>query len=360
MICAHVPGRTQKFRTLASEYRVRPSGLGLAETAVAMPATKPQIPGTGLPLGLFGAIVAVSVALFVVWGGWLWAAPREASHLARFTVSYLAVVPLAALALLAVHRWSWPHMLAAVATIWCIKLVLTALLYLALARGTAVRLEPVRLEPRAAAPAGTETTYHAAAGAGPHGALAGRVTLSGQPFVGSIVYLAAPPPGRPPAAGTSVDLGIEQARYDRPLTLALVGDVVRVHSRDSELHTVHLRQDLDAGERALGNQPLRPGGVIPLSLRKPGRYRITCDNHRQENAWVVVVDHPYATTTGVEGGFHLPAVPAGPLHLEALAVTDEGRLVHARRGLTLAAGETARVDLALTPPAPGDKENTLR
>jgi hypothetical protein len=204
MICALDPGRAQKFRTFALEHRVRPSGLGLAKTAVAMTATKPQIlgiPGTGLPLGLFGAIVAVSVALFVVWGGCLWAAPREASHLARFTVSYLVVVPLAALALLAVHRWSWPHLLAAVATIWCIKLVLTALLYLALARGTAVHLEPVPLAPRATAPERPETTYHAAAGAGPHGALAGRVTLSGQPLVGSIAYLAAPHPGAPSAPG---------------------------------------------------------------------------------------------------------------------------------------------------------------
>ncbi|HEX2570764.1 MAG TPA: hypothetical protein VH877_14500 [Polyangia bacterium] len=338
-----------------------------------MSATKPQIPGTGLPLGLFGAIVAVSVALFVVWGGWLWTAPRETSHLARFTVSYLVVVPLAALALLAVHRWSWPHMLAAVATIWCIKLVVTALLYLALARGTAVQLDPARLEPRAPPAEQPLTTYHAATGGDPHGALAGRVTLSGQPLVGSIVYLVAPPPGRPLTPGAPVDLMIEQARYDRPLTLALVGDTVRVHSRDGELHTVHLREELaPTGERVLGNQPLRPGAVVPLPMRKPGRYRLTCDNHRQETAWLIVADHPYATTTGPGGGFYLPAVPAGALRLEALAVTAGG-LAQAHRALTLADGATAQIELALAPPAPAaaatltpsplmpaHKENTLR
>jgi hypothetical protein len=330
-----------------------------------MSATKPQIPGTGLTLGLFGAIVAVSVALFLVWGGWLWAAPRGTSHLGRFVISYLIVLPLAAVALLAVERWSWPHLLAAVGTIWCLKLVVTALLYLALARGTAVRLEPVNLEPSATRARPTEAAYHAAVD-GAHGTLAGRLTVAGQPLGDAIVYLDRPPPGRPLSAGRPVELVVEAARYDRPLLLVAARDTVRVHSRDAALHTVHLHE----GDRVLGNQPLPSHGALTLPLRRPGLYHITCDNHRQETAWLVVVDHPYAATTGAHGDFQLAAVPAGALTLVAVAVTADG-LLRATRALTVAAGAAARMDLTLTPlaprplrptettPPPGEKENTL-
>src|SRR5207248_1367930 len=51
-------------------------------------------------------------------------------------------VPLAALALRALGRWSWTHLGASVGAIWGVKLVATVALYLVFARGAAVELQP--------------------------------------------------------------------------------------------------------------------------------------------------------------------------------------------------------------------------
>ena len=124
------------------------------QTRGAVTTTKRSagVPGTGLPAAPYALIVVISVALFMVWGGLLWRAPREASHVWRFAVSYLVVIPLAAVALLAVRRLTWAHVTAATGSIWAIKLLVTATLYMFLARGTNTRLE--------AAPVSSASLHH--------------------------------------------------------------------------------------------------------------------------------------------------------------------------------------------------------
>ena len=60
-----------------------------------MKARRELIPGSGLPAPALLTLLAASVGLFLVYNGLLWRAPREASHVARFAVSYLVVIPLA-------------------------------------------------------------------------------------------------------------------------------------------------------------------------------------------------------------------------------------------------------------------------
>ena len=304
-----------------------------------------QVPGTGLSVTSFALITALSVAVFIVWGGLLWRAPREASHVMRFAVSYLIVIPVAALALWAARRWSWGHLLAATGLVWCAKLLLTAGVFLVVARGTAVEYHPAEAtapSPRtASAPA---AGYAPAAGSFARGDVAGRVTALGQPLAGAVVWIEKPAPGAPAPAPASVELVIEGGRHRAPLSLVRAGDAVRVKSRDAGLHTAHLLRD----GRAVTNQSMPPGGTVTLPLRGPGVYQIRCDNHARETAWLVVVDHPYAARTGEDGRFLLADVPAGAATL-AEASIQGGGIARTSRPITVAAGAPATIEIEAAP-----------
>ncbi len=167
------------------------------------------IPGSGLPAAALIVLLSASIGLFMVWNGLLWKAPREASHLARFTVSYLAVIPLGAGLLWALRRFSWMHLVTTTCAVWAIKLVVTAALYQAFARGTATELLAVAppATPTVAAP---RTDYRAAASFAAS-AITGHVRLRGVALGGAVVLLDGPLPGRaapPPQKVESRGLGL--------------------------------------------------------------------------------------------------------------------------------------------------------
>lgn len=255
------------------------------------------VPGTGLSIPAYAALVTFSVALFLFVGGALWSAPREASPIPRFAVSYLAVLPAGALLLLAARRFSWSHLTATTGSVWALKMVITVVLYQAFARGTATELVAIAPpHPSGVALRGTEC--RPAPGQFAAGALHGRVVLSGQGVAGAIVYLDAPGPGKPVPAAATVDLVVQGARYEKPLYLLRGEDHVRFIRRDSSLHTLHLH---GAG-RLPANRPLPPSSEPPtLELPDPGLYQVRCDNHSGEGALIVVADHPYVTITGESG-----------------------------------------------------------
>jgi hypothetical protein len=86
--------------------------------------------GTGLRWADLVLLIAVSTALFVVWPTLLWKTTRDASHVSRFAVSYLAVIPLAASQL--AFRWRrvpLRELSAAVLIVWSVKMLITVGLY---------------------------------------------------------------------------------------------------------------------------------------------------------------------------------------------------------------------------------------
>src|SRR5262245_25191891 len=113
----------------------RRGGFAKIERPATVIDRRESIPGTGLPSAALGSILLASVALFVMWNGLLWRAPREASHVGRFVV-----VPLSAALLVVLRRLSWARLVTTTGTVWALKLLITAVLYQALARGTATHL----------------------------------------------------------------------------------------------------------------------------------------------------------------------------------------------------------------------------
>lgn len=302
-----------------------------------------DVPGTGLPIATYSALVALSVALFLFWGGALWSAPREASHVARFAVSYLAVIPVGALLLLASRRLSWSHLIATVGSVWAIKMFITVGLYEAFARGTATELLAVA-PPRPDATPARSADYRPATGRFPAGAIHGRVLQGVEGVAGAIVYLDAPGPGKRAAASTQVDLVIQGSRYDAPLYLVHTDDRARIFNRDAVLHTLHFH----GPGRTLANRPLPPSaGPQAIELPDPGLVQLRCDNHPGESAWMVVADHPYATISGSGGEFALDGVPSGPARVIAVSAGSTwARRAEARAMVTEGVALELSLDLA--------------
>ena len=301
------------------------------------------VPGTGLPIGAHSALLALSIALFLFVGGALWKAPREASHVARFAVSYLAVVPLGALLLFAFRRLTWSHWIATVGSVWAIKMVVTVMLYQAFARGTAAELV-ANAPPTPGATPAHSADYRPATGRFPGESIHGRVRQGTEGVAGAIVYLDAPAPGRRIAEPSQVDLVIQGSRYDAPLYLLHTDDRARIQSRDAVLHTLHFH----GPGRTPANLPLPPSAEAQaIELPDPGLVQLRCDNHPDEIAWMVVVDHPYVAISGNGGEFSLDGVPAGAARVIAVAPGPTGaRRAEAR--VTVTEGMTVELSLDLT------------
>ncbi len=314
-------------------------------SSATMKVRQEAIPGSGLPIAALLGLLGASIGLFMVWNGLLWRAPREASHVSRFVVSYLAVVPLGAAMLLALRRWSWTHLITTTFVVWSIKLVVTAALYQAFARGTATQL--VAVAPPAVTSSAPGRNDYRAAVSFASGTVAGHVRLHGAALAGAVVLLDAPLPGRAVPAAQKMDLVVSGSRYAEPLYLAHVDDAIDLVNRDGVLHTAHLT---GAGTMPQ-NRPMPPSADPQrLSLTEPGLYHLRCDNHPGEATWIVVVDHPYATRTGADGAFRLDGVAAGDARLVVLA-PDGAAVRRAEQHASVQAGETVEpvIDLDRAP-----------
>lgn len=201
------------------------------------------------------------------WNGPLWRASRDASHVGRFAASYLAVAPAVLMALAASRRLSGSHFLASVGSIWALKLVVTAVLYLPLAPGPAAVYAPrlVERDPGGAAPAPDTASPQ---------------TVSP---VTAASHTAVP---------DAVDLLLAGGRYTPAAAHLRVGGIATVHSGDAVVHTVHAYL---AG-RAIANVPLLAHARIELPLDDPGDVELLCDHHAGERAVLSVVPGPQEVT----------------------------------------------------------------
>ncbi len=308
-----------------------------------MKVRRESIPGSGLPIVPYLFVVLSSIGLFLVWDGLLWNAPREASHVGRFAVSYLAVIPVAAVLLVALRRLGWTQIITTTGSVWAIKMVVTAVLYQAFARGTATDLHAIAPpKPKVVQARGAE--YRPAVGAFASGTIQGRVLRAGQPVTSAMVFLDEPAPGAAAPPSETVTMNIRGSAYDRPLYVVRSDDEARLWNHDAVLHTAHFR--------GLGHEPKNrptPPSVIaqPFELPDPGLYHVRCDNHPREATWILVIDHPYLVQTAWDGSFTLPSVAPGPVRVVA-ALVDEQGAYRAEGRATVRVGETFELTLDLS------------
>ena len=95
-----------------------------------------------------------------------------------------------------------------------------------------------------------------------------------------------------------------------------LGSTLEIRNSDDLLHNVHGKLD---GRITIFNlaMPLK-GQSIPKQLTKPGVIHLQCDaGHTWMSGYIVVVEHPYHTTTGNRGTFALADVPPGSYRVKA-------------------------------------------
>jgi hypothetical protein len=298
------------------------------------------VPGTGLPGPVYSLLLLVSVALFVFWGGPFWRAAPSASHLPRFVASYLLVIPLTATALLAYRHLTWARLVTATATLWGMKLLITAALYIAIPRPASyVTAAPPRT--RSGVPAGAAAAAraeYAPARAGfAAGTLHGRVLRGGMPVDGALVMLVSPPSGAALPAAERVELTIPTAREHA--AVARTNDEIVSTNLDGRFHTLHFVRE----GRTVRNESL-PGGssARPVAPLDPGIYDIRCDNHPGEHARIVIVDHPYVARTDGAGRFEMRGVAATDVVVQVVDGVDA-----AEQRVVVVEGEVSRVELEL-------------
>lgn len=272
---------------------------------------------------MYGLLVAFSVALFLFWGGPLWTAHREDSHVGRFAFSYLLVLPAAALLLFAARRFTWSHLIGATGTAWGVKLVITSALYFSLARGTAHLPTAAVTTSSARTPAAFVAEYTPAKGDFVAGTLSGSVLQGGAPAALAVVFIDKPGPGLPLSSeAPPFKITVEASRYRGLVHAGRTDATFEVESKDPQLHTLHLYElgPGGAASRAVMNVPVPAGGAPrPFTAPEAGIYEARCDNHSTERASVVVVDHPYVARADEQGQFTLAGVPEGPLTLVVVA-----------------------------------------
>jgi plastocyanin len=163
----------------------------------------------------------------------------------------------------------------------------------------------------------------AAAGDLRAGAVTGAVQLTGSnepsvrkhlDFSGVVIWLE-------PTAGTAAPLPQQHARmiqkykhFDPHVLAVDVGATVEFPNLDPIFHSAFSSFDGQVFDLAL----YPPGTSRSIHFTHPGVVRIFCNIHPSMSALLVVLDSPYFATTGKDGNFIIPNVPAGPYRLHVL------------------------------------------
>ena len=105
-----------------------------------------------------------------------------------------------------------------------------------------------------------------------------------------------------------------KCRFEPHVMVAPKGALMKVRNDDPVLHNSHFYLVRAKGKKNVINLALPKQGVEigkKKILRKPGLLSLQCDAHDFMQAWVWVVEHPYAVVSAANGDFVLEDVPAG-------------------------------------------------
>jgi plastocyanin len=117
-------------------------------------------------------------------------------------------------------------------------------------------------------------------------------------------------PGRPvalPSAGEPAVMLTRRKQFQPRVLAVPAGQSVRFPNEDPILHNVFSTSPdnaFDAGLYGTGE------GVVH-AFRNPGLVKVYCNVHHSMFGFIVVLDTPFHTRAGVDGGFRLDGLPAG-------------------------------------------------
>lgn len=163
------------------------------------------------------------------------------------------------------------------------------------------------------------------------------------------VYLRKRPENLPEDAAKpekkSVVLERKGCRYVPHTTIVRTNQKVKVVSRDKIAHNTHFYPFKNT---AYGILVPREGEVLLREFDRPEPLpmKVGCDIHPWMEAWVLVVDHPFAAVTDQDGKFKIEGLPPG-LH-EFWFWHEESGWLEKSYKVTVKAGQETKINLNYT------------
>ena len=133
--------------------------------------------------------------------------------------------------------------------------------------------------------------------------------------------------------------------YDPHVLGVLKGQEVKFLNSDGILHNVHALPSTNQEFNIA--MPAERKEASHTFEQPEDMFRVKCDVHPWMNAYVRVMEHPFFATTGPDGTFSIPNLPAGTYEIEAW----HERLPVQTQTVTVADGATATVSFTFTRPA---------
>jgi hypothetical protein len=134
----------------------------------------------------------------------------------------------------------------------------------------------------------------------------------------------------------------DKCRFVPHVLVARKGGTMKLKNDDPMLHNFHFYRVGLRFDRNVVNLALPTVGLEIRKnkiLRESGLLSLKCDAHGYMQAWVWVVEHPYAAVTPADGTFTLDGVPPGRYLLRVWHELLGEKVV----GVTVEAGKTASV-----------------
>ena len=133
--------------------------------------------------------------------------------------------------------------------------------------------------------------------------------------------------------------------YEPHVVGVLKGQEVKFLNSDGILHNVHALPSVNQEFNIA--MPAERKEASHTFDQTEDAFRVKCDVHPWMNAYIRVMEHPFFATTGPDGTFTIPNLPAGTYEIEAW----HERLPAQTQTVTVADGGTGNVAFTFTRPA---------
>lgn len=149
------------------------------------------------------------------------------------------------------------------------------------------------------------------------GVIKGMVTINGKPAAGAVVSIEGLPPDAVKNQAARLKpqkktMDQQNVQFSPAVVAVRVGDTVEFPNHDKVWHNVYSKGG--ANDFDLGLYP--PNNSRSKKFEKPGVSRILCNAHPDMEAFIVVKDHPFFSSSDSRGNYEIDNVPLGKLRVE--------------------------------------------